>query len=66
MWTKAVWLEGGREEEFTIPACWVDKERKLVLWPDGKDATKHLREQSVPTIQWLKFPLIKCKVTSGN
>ena len=65
MWTKAAWLEAEREEEGTVPSCWVDQQQRLVFWPPGNDVARKMRERTAPNDQWMKFPLIKCKFASG-
>ena len=65
MWTKAVWVEGKREEEGVVPMSWVNKAAMLLYWPP-KNAAKAMNEKRVPTEKWKKFKLIKCKISSGN
>ena len=55
-WTRAVWLERGKEVEGVIPSCWVDQDS--VSWPNGVNADKALNEQRPPKDNWLKFQLL--------
>ena len=63
MWVRAVWLEGGKEEEGVVPDSWT-KDRHL-FWPPGVNAKKWMDQQSAPQPTWRKFPLIKIKFKSG-
>ena len=64
MWTRAVWIEKGEEQEGVVPATWVKNGQ--VYWPPGVDATKALQEKRDPTHSWRKFKLVKIKITSGT
>ena len=66
MWARAVWLEGpGVEEEGVVPGCWIDEERKLVLWPPANEKKAHKLSWQ-PQDEWFKFKLIKIKIMSGK
>lgn len=64
MWVRAVWLEGGIEEEGVIPEVWVEDEN--VRWPNGVNVLRARSEQRVPSAKWHTFPLVKVKFRSGN
>jgi len=63
-WTRAVWLEGEREEELSIPSNWI--EDGYVRWPKVTNAAKYLQQHTEPCASWLSFPLLKAKYTSGT
>ena len=65
MWTRAVWIEGKREEEGVIPQCWINQSDRLVYWPPG-NAVKAMKDSAQPSDKWTKFKLVKCKISSGN
>lgn len=67
MWKRAVWLEGKREEEHTVPCSWIDEEEQVLYWPQGVNAEKALRSQQHPDLKsWRKFRLVKVKISSGR
>jgi hypothetical protein len=61
MCVRAIWLEGGIEEEGVIPEVWVQDEK--VRWPNVLRARS---EQRVPSPKWHSFPLVKVKFRSGK
>lgn len=62
-WARAVWLENDVEEEGVVPHAWI--ENKTVRWPTGVNVMRAFSEQRLPLDNWLTFPLVKIKVTSG-
>ncbi|KAK3086755.1 hypothetical protein FSP39_022866 [Pinctada imbricata] len=64
MWTRAVWIEKGREEEGVVPSSWI-KEDDL-YWPPGVNAKKAMEEKRDPGDSWRKFNIIKIKHQSGK
>jgi len=62
-WSRAVWVEGEREEELTIPSNWI--EDGFVRWPKVTNAVKYLQQRTEPCASWWSFPLTKVKFTSG-
>ena len=64
MWARAVWMEGNREIEGTIPRNWI--RHKKVRWPPGKNAEKPMKEMREPTSEWKSFKLCKIKLTSSE
>ena len=62
IWCRAVWVEGDREVECTIPSKWVDELHKSVWWPPAPNAARYLKEQKEPTDKWRKFPLSRIKM----
>lgn len=63
-WIRAVWLEGEKEEEGTIPDLWIEQDS--VLWPPVANGLRFLKERKNPTEKWKKFPLVKIKKKSGK
>nr|XP_022311055.1 uncharacterized protein LOC111116362 [Crassostrea virginica] len=63
-WALAVWKENGREEEGTIPTCWIVN--KFVMWPPGSNAARFMKEIKEPGEKWQKFDLVKIKMKSNN
>ena len=63
-WIRAVWKEGTKEEEGTVPDLWIDE--GFVLWPPVPNSLKFLKERRKPTDKWKKFPLVKIKIKSGK
>ena len=61
-WARAVWIEDDVEEG-VVPRVWI--ENKIVRWPKGINITRAFSEQKSPLDNWLSFPLLKIKVTSG-
>ena len=43
-WIRAVWLEGEKEEEGTIPDLWIEQDS--VLWPPVANGLRFLKEIS--------------------
>ena len=67
MYARAVWIEDGRETEGTIPSNWVNHSQKTIRWPnDTKTAGKAYRKKMDPQDEWLTYPLVKIKMTSGK
>ncbi len=64
MYIKAVWLEDGKEMEGTIPDNWIDINSKTVRWPMNK-SSEAFKKKKDPQDDWLVFPSIKKKLTSG-
>lgn len=65
MFARAVWVENGKEIEGTLPNNWININNKTVKWP--KNRTKEaFRMKKDPQDDWLIFPLIKRKITSGK
>ncbi|XP_065660446.1 uncharacterized protein LOC136084332 isoform X2 [Hydra vulgaris] len=64
MWKRAVWQEDLQEEEGVIPSNWI--ENKTVYWPPGTKALNAMKARQNPEKNWLKFPLIKVKFSSGS
>ena len=62
-WARAVWIENDVEEEGVVPRVWI--EDKTVWWPNGINVIRAFNEQRLPLDNWLSFPLLKIKVTSG-
>ena len=62
-WARAVWIENDVEEEGVVPRVWI--EDKTVQWPKGINVIRAFSEQRLPLHNWLYFPLLKIKVTSG-
>lgn len=62
-WCRAVWSEGDKEEELTIPSGWIEGEE--VRWPK-KSEKKALDYQYAPEEGWSRFPLLKVKHRSGR
>lgn len=69
MWKKAVWLEGNKEEESTVPSTWIVEGSQILYWPSKVNAYKALpvysREDPDPK-SWRKFLLVKVKIVSGK
>ena len=63
-WLRAVWQEKGKEEEGTVPDCWV--RGNTLYWPPGPNAMKVRKERKTPGKNWTAFPLIKVKHSSGT
>ncbi|XP_062592957.1 serine/arginine-rich splicing factor 4-like [Saccostrea cucullata] len=63
-WIRAVWVEGEKEEEGTVPDMWIEND--TVLWPPVVNSLKFLKERRKPTEKWKKFPLVKIKKKSDN
>ncbi|XP_063061789.1 uncharacterized protein si:dkey-242h9.3 isoform X2 [Engraulis encrasicolus] len=68
MYAKAVWKEGNIEEEGVIPDKWIDREKKIVKWPQmsSTKTEKAMKDRITPQPDWLTFPLVKVKFTSDN
>lgn len=69
MYTRAVWREGTQEEEGVVPDSWIDREMKTVRWPRKMSVTKTekaIKDKIQPQDDWMTFPLIKIKITSGK
>ncbi|XP_074646578.1 uncharacterized protein LOC141902649 isoform X2 [Tubulanus polymorphus] len=68
MWARVVWLENnnGTEKEFedTVPHSWIEKEKDVLRWPPGIDASKYLNKMVVPGNNWRDFKLVKIKHVS--
>ena len=62
-WARAVWIENDVEEEGVVPRVWI--EDKTVRWPKGINVIRAFSERRLPLDNWLSFPLLKIKVTSG-
>lgn len=62
-WSRAVWKEGDKEEEPVIPSSWI--EGNFVRWSNSSSAVAALKEMRKPDKMWLKFDLIKVKLSSG-
>ena len=63
VWTRAVWLEDGKEEEGVIPSVWVQGDK--IRWPNGLNLKRVFKKQEEPSNTWFSFPLVKVKCTSG-
>jgi hypothetical protein len=64
-----VWKEGEREMEDSVPSVWISKSRTTLRWPTETSREKFRKlfmGQRVPEENWLQFPIIKIKVTSGK
>lgn len=69
MWARAVWEENGREIEDVLPRCWMSQRKKIVWWPNpdtSRNVPKLLKQMAAPEKDWISFPLIKIKYTSGK
>ena len=65
MWARAVWTEEGVEFDGTVPLCWIEGE--TVRWPNEKSQVNRLfKAKAKFETQWLTFPLLKIKLTSGK
>ena len=63
MYTKAVWIENGVEQQLTIPSIWI--RNGYVYWPPVVNAEKAITELKQPKTSWKKFKLVKEKISSG-
>lgn len=69
MYVRAVWKEGEQEEEGVVPYSWIDRNKRTVRWPRNMSTTKierAIKEKINPQDDWMMFPLIKIKTTSGK
>lgn len=62
-WSRAVWQEGKRDEEGTVPSSWIKGE--MLFWPTGVNALRAMSEGHSPNAKWKQFPLVKIKMKSG-
>lgn len=65
MWARALWIEGSKMMEDTIPYKWIDTKTKIVYWPKS-NYVKCLKDQEEPNETWKNFKLIKIKVIDGK
>eukprot|EP00112_Aurelia_sp_Birch-Aquarium-sp1_P014821 Seg3223.1 transcript_id=Seg3223.1/GoldUCD/mRNA.D3Y31 product="hypothetical protein" protein_id=Seg3223.1/GoldUCD/D3Y31 len=63
-WSRAVWQEGKRDEEGTVPSSWIKGE--MLFWPTGVNALRAMSEGHSPNAKWKQFPLVKIKMKSGD
>lgn len=65
-YSRAVWLEGAKEEEGTVSSNWIVDGK--VYWPSGPhgvvNAMKNKRKPDTAT--WMCFDLVKVKYVSGK
>lgn len=68
MYARAVWKEGEIEEEGVIPENWINGTKRIVRWPrmSTTKTEKAIKEKLNPQDDWMTFPLIKIKMTSGK
>ncbi|XP_038063128.1 clumping factor A-like [Patiria miniata] len=64
MYARAVWTEGNREEEGTIPTTWMRDQ--TVFWPPGSNALKAFESRQEPCENWRQFPLVKLKLSADD
>ena len=64
MWALAVWIEGTRVIEDTIPRNWI--KGKYVYWPTGVNAIQAMEEERHVEENWQRFDLVKIKCESGK
>ncbi|MED6250248.1 hypothetical protein ATANTOWER_027698 [Ataeniobius toweri] len=54
---------------YVVPDNWIDRNKRTVRWPHSISITKTeraLKEKINPKDDWMKFPLIKIKITSAK
>lgn len=68
MYARAVWKEGDIEEEGVVPENWIDRTKKILRWPrmSSTKTEKAIKDKMNPKDDWMTFPLIKIKFTSGK
>ena len=64
MWSRAAWKEEKKEEELVILTNWI--KGTTVYWPKGVSVSKAFADRKDPGDKWLRFPLVKVKITSGK
>ncbi|KAK3107380.1 hypothetical protein FSP39_013310 [Pinctada imbricata] len=64
LWCRAVWQEGDEEMEEVIPSSWI--KQTSVMWPSGGGAVRAIKSRKEPSVDWLKFQLIKIKFQSDD
>ena len=64
MWVRAVWKEGEKEFEDTIPSYWIIN--GFVRWPVGIHHSRAMKEKRPVQDNWKKFELIKKKMEDGK
>lgn len=68
MCARAVWKQGEIEEEGVVPENWIGRTKRIVRWPQMSTTKteKAIKEKSNPWDDWMTFPIIKTKMTSGK
>lgn len=67
MWKRAVWMEGRKEEEGTVPSTWINEGCRVLYWPPKVNAQKALTNRADPDPKtWRRFELVKIKLNSGK
>ena len=70
MSARVLWEEDdGEVYEDTIPLCWIDKEKKIIRWPNKLkrgDTKKAVEECPEHEDDWKNYNLLKIKTTSGK
>ena len=61
LWARAVWMEGVKTIEETIPKIWINEDKKIVYW-----RYKAVKQWVHPTEDWKKFKLTKVKIVNGK
>ena len=63
---RAVWMEGVKTIEDTIPKIWINEDKKIVYWPYKVNYIKAVKQWVHPAEDWKKFKLIKVKIVDGK
>ena len=48
LWIRAVWMEGVKTIEDTIPKIWINEDKKIVYWPFEVSYIKAVRQWVQP------------------
>ena len=64
MWALAVWVEGTKVFQDTIPRKWI--KGRCVYWPNGVNVSRAMEEGRDVEENWKRFDLVKIKCESGE
>ena len=66
LWVRAVWMEGVKTIEDTIPKIWINEDKKIVYWSFEVSYIKAVKQWVQLAENWKKFKLIKVKIVDGK
>ena len=61
-WSRAVWIEDGKQTEASVPSVWICGD--TLHWPSNYYSS--LTKKQRPGVEWTKYKVLKIKFTDGK